>query len=290
MHQIRVHLQWLGKCGTLCMLSIVLPFYIILCPAESFEGYFFIFKCSKLKVYFLGLLYNSLSLLPYSGFPIMNDPLYNHPAWKEDVAEEPVSVDHVISEIVKTNYTTKSHDPTPTDMESTEEERKDTLKPDESGQMEADADLSEHLLVPMNKEFRTTDRKEDINLSGDVHVVIKKDQIINVVESTDIVRTSQKAQNLVQALAVDEQVNTMEPLEEDCEPREQECSGSNKESAEQTQEKFVDKVDSKEAVKVGGKEKESSSYDPDCTECRTVHPDPTPSELMMYLHALSYKV
>ena len=214
----------------------------------------------------------------------MNDPLYNHPAWKEGGAEEPVSVDHVISEIVKSNYTTKSHDPTPaTDMENIEEDQRDTLKCNNF--WEAKVDTSEHLLEPISKESRTTDHRKDINLSGDV--VSQKDQIVNVVESTDIVRTSQKAQKVVQALAVDEHVNPMELLEEDCEAREQECSVSNKEAGEQ---KFVDKVDSKEAAEVGSKEKESSSYDPDCTECRTVHPDPTPSQLMMYLHALSYKV
>ena len=30
--------------------------------------------------------------------------------------------------------------------------------------------------------------------------------------------------------------------------------------------------------------------DPDCTECGIMRPDPTPKELVMYLHALSYKV
>ena len=30
--------------------------------------------------------------------------------------------------------------------------------------------------------------------------------------------------------------------------------------------------------------------DPDCTECRRVRTDPTPRELFMFLHALSYKV
>lgn len=28
--------------------------------------------------------------------------------------------------------------------------------------------------------------------------------------------------------------------------------------------------------------------DPNCTECHTHHPDPTPNELIMYLHALRY--
>jgi hypothetical protein len=230
-----------------------------------------------------------IPLFCYAGFPVMNDPLYNHPAWKEVGA---VNMDHVISEIIKSNYTTKSHDPTPAiDIESadSEEERRDTPKSDNFGQIEAKADTSEHLLVPVNKESKPTDHKEDIvDLSGDV--VIKKDQILNVVKSTDIVRTSQKAQKVVQALAVDEQVNTMELLEENCESRGQECSDSNKNAEEQSQDKFVHKTDSKEAAEVGTKEKKSSSYDPDCTECRTIHPNPTPSELMMYLHALSYKV
>ncbi len=35
---------------------------------------------------------------------------------------------------------------------------------------------------------------------------------------------------------------------------------------------------------------ERQERDPDCTECRLVRPDPTHQELVMYLHALSYKV
>lgn len=31
-------------------------------------------------------------------------------------------------------------------------------------------------------------------------------------------------------------------------------------------------------------------YDKDCTECHIIRRDPTPSELTMCLHALSYKV
>ena len=33
-----------------------------------------------------------------------------------------------------------------------------------------------------------------------------------------------------------------------------------------------------------------AEVDPDCTECRMVRADPTPRELFMFLHALSYKV
>ena len=33
-----------------------------------------------------------------------------------------------------------------------------------------------------------------------------------------------------------------------------------------------------------------TSFDPDCTECRLCRPDPSPEDLVMYLHAISYKV
>ena len=225
---------------------------------------------------------SSLFFFHYTGFPIMNDPLYNHPAWREGGTEEPVNVDHVISEIVKSNYSSKSHDPTPvTEAESTEEERKDALKPGDFRQVEAKVDTSEHLLEPMDRESRTTDHKE-VNPSGGVDTVVKQ---LNVTEST-----KQKA--VVQTSAVDKHVKKMELLEEDCELKDQDHLDSNTETVEQTQGTFVDKIDSKERLPSAevGTEKETSSYDPDCTECRTVHLDPTPSELMMYLHALSYKV
>lgn len=211
---------------------------------------------------------NPLSLFCCIGFPIINDPLYNHPAWKEGGAGEPVNVDHVISEIVKSNYTAKSHDPAPaTETESTNE-LKDT---DDFG---AKVYAREHLL--------------DISLSGDV--VVKKDQILKVAES---INTSQTSHKVVQTFAVDEQVNKIELLEDNSEPGEEKFLDSVIGTVEQTQENAMDKMASEEqhlpAAEVS-KEQETSFYDPDCTECRTVHPDPTPSELMMYLHALSYKV
>lgn len=40
----------------------------------------------------------------------------------------------------------------------------------------------------------------------------------------------------------------------------------------------------------GGEKVTGPVRDPDCTECRLVHPDPTPDQLIMYLHALRYTV
>ena len=71
----------------------------------------------------------------------------------------------------------------------------------------------------------------------------------------------------------------------------EDCLDSNVEMIKKTQEKVINKLDLREPLPVVKVEKESaSSYDRDCTECKTVHPDPTPSELMIYLHAPSYKV
>ena len=39
-----------------------------------------------------------------------------------------------------------------------------------------------------------------------------------------------------------------------------------------------------------GEVAQHGEVDPDCTECRRVRADPTPRELFMFLHALSYKV
>ena len=35
---------------------------------------------------------------------------------------------------------------------------------------------------------------------------------------------------------------------------------------------------------------EGDFQDPDCMECGLMHPDPTPDQLLIYLHALRYKV
>ena len=45
-----------------------------------------------------------------------------------------------------------------------------------------------------------------------------------------------------------------------------------------------------ESVNEGSTLGGDSDSDPDCTECRQVHPDPTPDQLIMYLHALRYTV
>ena len=224
----------------------------------------------------------------------MNDPLYNHPVWKEGRAGEPVNVDHVISEIVKSNYTATPLDPAPmTENESIEGEPKDSLKPDDFEQLETKVALSEHLSAYVNQESRTSAHDAGVTPSG--QVVAKKDQILDISEGTNTLRTLCEAQNFkeVQTPVVGEGVDKTEISERDTEIGREKYLDSNIKKVKHTQEKTIDKMDMKErlpAVEVVKESKEAAFYDLDCTECRTVHPDPTPSELMMYLHALSYKV
>lgn len=53
---------------------------------------------------FLSIIVFLSCVLLYPGYPIINDPLYNHPAWRDSKESHDSTVDHVISEIVKTDY------------------------------------------------------------------------------------------------------------------------------------------------------------------------------------------
>lgn len=228
----------------------------------------------------------------------MNDPLYNHPAWKESEAGEPVDMDHVISEIVKSNYTAQSNVPTPS-MEDERDVKKGSLplKPiSDPLPLETDGVTCKSKQVLLS-ESKTSENQDDNGCSTSGETI---DQSLKLPDSAYTSRTStidRKVNSSVEASAVSEQVTRTELLKADCETVGEGCEGHS-EKAKHSQEELsgMTMVDSGEHSPVAGDDKEckalkaASSFDPDCTECRTVHPDPTPNELMMYLHALSYKV
>ena len=225
----------------------------------------------------------------------MNDPLYNHPAWKVGGEGEPVNVDHVISEIVKSNYTTRSHDQTHArNIDSIEGELKhhsSSLKLSDFGPLEIEnlVTTSEHLSEAVDTTSRTTDHEGDDTLDLGQEKTISEILKPND-DDVNVLRTSPEVNKVVAASVVGMQVNKIEVLEGESEVREEESLDGTSENVERSQEKLVDKLDLTEHSSLVGASKEGLSYDPDCTECRTIHADPTPSELMMYLHALSYKV
>ena len=179
----------------------------------------------------------------------MNDPLYGHPAWKVGGASDSANVDHVISEIVKSNYTSKSHD---------QIESADTPVGTGSSDEVVDGTKSIVCEEPERVKVQTVSEEHCSNLLAEAGGQ-------TVVES--------KGQSTEAATEVSELVREKELRDDNS----SELSG-------RSQERQLNAADLPVDSEV------SSSCDPDCTECRTVHPDPTPSELMMYLHALSYKV
>ena len=60
------------------------------------------------------------------------------------------------------------------------------------------------------------------------------------------------------------------------------------EKGEEEREDTIEKTEFEDGLTSSGSD--GSVPDPDCTECGLVHPDPTPDQLMMYLHALRYAV
>ena len=191
----------------------------------------------------------------------MNDPLYGHPAWKVGRASDSANVDHVISEIVKSNYTIKSHDQM-VEMRDVDKSQQDsTDKPVGTGSSDEVVDGTKSIVCekPERVKVQTVGEEHCSNLlaeAGGQAAVESKGQ------STDEAATE-----------VSESVREKE-LRDD----------SSSELSGRSQGRQLN------ASNLPVDSDVSSSCDPDCTECRTVHPDPTPSELMMYLHALSYKV
>ena len=105
-----------------------------------------------------------------------------------------------------------------TENESTEGKQKDSLKPDDFEQLETKVVSSEQLSASVNIEFRTSDLVTTIG-----KVVVKKNQISDVNESTNTLRASHVAQKEVRGFVVE--VDKMEISEKE-EIRREKCLDS----------------------------------------------------------------
>ena len=230
----------------------------------------------------------------------MSDPLYGHPAWKVGGESDSVDVDHVISEIVKTNYVSKSHD-----------------QPSEKGH---DGHQSECALLENSVGKRSSDEELDTErtTASELCTVGERTPHRGVMvqtigqssgEDTSSMTTEARGQSIEMpveskgqsvAVAVESKGQSIEvAVESKGQTVGEAAIGSDKQAGELVKERtesslelcqsgrsHVSLVDELKSAECDG----DVSCDPDCTECKTVHADPTPSELMMYLHALSYKV
>ena len=175
----------------------------------------------------------------------MNDPLYNHPAWKNKSHDhhDVSTVDHVISEIVKTDYSGELLGGT-VSLSSSNESTSTPTKLDPPQMYE----IVEDTIPALSKSLQ--DNIEDETSTAVAHIDISP----NKGPSSDSLANG---------------VQTAHCVSEDT------CSNTVRTHSH-----------SNSDVEKG----QRGNVDPDCTECQLVRADPTPSQLVMYLHALSYEV
>ena len=217
----------------------------------------------------------------------MNDPLYNHPAWKAGRDGDSLNVDHVINEIVKSNYTSKALEQTFDGATESELTKKSFPVP-----------LPDLRTLPSTS---NTAHVNTENASGTVESKTKicssvRDTVENLEESKISGEAQTSSEETLMYLPPEVEHNDVKPDKEgtrdggelkDSFKKKEECKDN---LENETQEGELVKLDSDMVSSAEAATDDSITYDPDCTECRTVYPDPTPSELMMFLHALSYKV
>ena len=220
----------------------------------------------------------------------MNDPLYNHPAWRMDEAGDSVDMSHVISEIVKSNYASESFD-----QASAKDSESDRLMLTSSlvcgAQSEANAEnrtLSEEAVDQVDQS-RTIDSGDDIicDMTSENNVV-QRETLIRSDEAPGLGLPPSPKSKVVSDLNVQVREKADKDKDHSCEIDVKVDDSLEKvcQSREGVREKVEPAIDNLDKISSS----ECTTRDPDCTECRTAHRDPTRSELMMFLHAVSYKV
>ena len=220
----------------------------------------------------------------------MNDPLYGHPAWKVGEESDSVNVDHVISEIVKTNYASKSHDQT---FEKGHDSRPSQLEKEEGENSVGKGSADE----VVGTDRTTTSERCTVGEGTQQENVTVQTIGQNSGEDTSRMTTEARGRSVDESKgqSIATTVESKGQSAGEAADRDTQAGELVKENAESCSElggrshvSLASKSDA--AVRCLDERDGDVSCDPDCTECKTVHADPTPSELMMYLHALSYKV
>ncbi len=252
-----------------------------------------------------------------TGHPILNDPLYNHPAWQStegsdgggacaggggdhteggretgeagESASKPCSSKHlesVVTEILRSKFQEAARrtggaetvtgggemeegerkgERTVTGGEMEEREGSDCSKSVESAQRTGNGTEPVARREPVASERRTEQGEG------------------NVLREEGVKERTEKAKDEVQMMKDKEyreevkKSDTREEREDAIMQREQR-SGKPSEDSEL------------EGKGTSALPEEENSYDPDCTECQLMRPLPSPEQLFMCLHALSYKV
>ena len=200
----------------------------------------------------VGCFVSSEQLLD-AGHPIINDPLYNHPAWRSSRRSAGGAG-------TEGDGGSSSSEPY---LESVVSEIVQSKFAESAKKTGGDAEREETAKDVGTSSREGTGRTEAARGGGKM----------SDVDSQEDIKDQQRSSKDIDKIE-----------EEQSEKVEVERSVRSK-SLESSKERDV--IKDKEGAPMA---EEGNSYDPDCTECRLSRPHPSPQELFMCLHALSYKV
>ena len=235
--------------------------------------------------------------LQWLGYPIVNDPIYNHPAWKQSTSQFLHSDDNggqhskekdtgpgveanilrVIREIVRTNYS--SEEQASNNQSNTQSEaafgKGNGLTTLSAVNNDSDTLLKQDY-TPVSCEKQEGPHEAYSSIGG-------------VQDSKD---TSPGRDLKIEAAKLN-QGDEKDAISKECSasidlPI---CSVTTTTESSQIVTKLTSGTAGKEDTKSPFlSEQRLEIKDADCTECQLSRPDPSPSDLVMFLHALSYKV
>ena len=231
--------------------------------------------------------------LQWLGYPIVNDPIYNHPAWKQSTSQFLHSDDNggqhskekdtgpgveanilrVIREIVRTNYS--SEEQASSNQSNTQSEAafgKGNGLTTLSAVNDSDTLLKQDF-TPVSCEKQEGSHEAYSSIGG---VQDSKDTSLGSAPKIEAAKLNQGDEE--DAISKECSASIDLPI----------CSVTT--TTESSQLVTSDMAGEEETKSPFVSEQSLEIKDADCTECQLSRPDPSPSDLVMFLHALSYKV
>ena len=232
--------------------------------------------------------------LQWLGHPIVNDPIYNHPAWKqtpqESVAGDQSNIERVISEIVRTNYSSELEGIARKPLTDTGSAKDSDTLATHDVEEAIDSSHRQHQATPTITEQKPhSDTKtcaEDL-ASFDITATHDTEQAFPGLCTHDAAEQESDSccitSSTINSVTCNEQSQTVLSSSE--------CPVTvHSTDVDSVSEERVEQSAILASCVENTKESENATVDPDCSECKLDRPDPSPSDLLMFLHALSYKV
>ena len=255
---------------------------------------------NTINVYFLvgeprtGRMHQIRVHLQWLGHPIVNDPIYNHPAWKQTPPDSSVgdqsNIERVISEIVRTNYSSELEGIARKPLTGTASAKDSDTLATHDVEEAIDSSHRQHQATSTITEQKprsdTETCTEDLASSDTLttHDARQTFPGLCTCEPAEQVSDSHCiTSSTANSVTSSEQAQTVLPFSES-----PVTVSSTDDDDGVSEERFEQSASLASCVE--NIESEDMTVDPDCSECKLDRPDPSPSDLLIFLHALSYKV